>query len=78
MNNRREFLRGTAWMLGVAALGGCRSSIPFGDVDPITNFTVPPMSRIRVGVIGIGERGTWAVHRLSGLPGVDPVGWLDL
>lgn len=78
MNSRREFLRGTAWMLGVAALGGCRSSMPFGDVDPITNFTVPPMSRIRVGVIGIGERGTWAVHRLSGLPGVEIAALCDV
>ena len=78
MNNRREFLRGTAWMLGVAALGGCRSAMSFGDIDPITNFTVPPMSRIRVGVIGIGERGTWAVHRLSGLPGVEIAALCDV
>ena len=34
-------------------------------------FTVPPMKRIRVGVIGVGVRGAWAAKRLTMIPGVE-------
>jgi len=65
-------------MLGAAALGGCRSAAHFEGGNPGTNFAVPPMARIRVGVIGIGERGTWAVHRISALPGVEIAALCDV
>ena len=35
------------------------------------NFKVPPMSRIRVGVVGVGSRGFGAVKRLAKVPGVE-------
>ena len=41
-------------------------------------FAVPPMERIRVGFIGIGERGTTAVFRATGLPGVETAAMADL
>jgi predicted dehydrogenase len=42
------------------------------------NFAVPPMERIRVGFVGIGERGTTAVFRATGLPGVETAAMADL
>ena len=42
------------------------------------NFAAPPMERIRVGFIGIGERGTTAVFRATGLPGVETAAMADL
>ena len=37
------------------------------------NFRVPPMKRIRVGVVGVGYRGIGAVRRLVNVPGVELV-----
>ena len=42
------------------------------------NFAVPPMERIRVGFVGIGERGTTAVFRVSGIPGTETAALADL
>ena len=42
------------------------------------NFAAPPMERIRVGFIGIGERGTTAVFRATGLPSVETAAMADL
>ena len=75
--NRREFLSGTAWMLGAAALAGCALDKACGPTTSMCNFAVPPMKRIRVGFIGIGERGTAAVHRVSLLPGVETAALLS-
>ena len=75
--DRREFLRGTGWMLAAAAAGGCVTH-GFDGAGTITNFAVPPMSRIRVGFIGLGERGTGAVRRVALLPGVETAALCDL
>ena len=42
------------------------------------NFAAPPMERIRVGFVGIGERGTTAVFRVSGIPGTETAALADL
>ena len=47
-------------------------------MESMCNFAVPPMERIRVGFIGIGERGTTAVFRATGLPGVETAALADL
>jgi len=83
MNNkdfdRRDFLKGTAWMLGAAAAGGCASrALNLGGTGSLTNFAVPPMSKIRVGYIGLGERGSWACHRVCMIPGVETAALCDL
>ena len=44
---------------------------PAGQPDAMSNFTVPPMEVIRVGFIGVGNRGLTAVKRVSGLPGIE-------
>ena len=71
---RRDFLKGSAWMLGLAAMSGCMvDKISVG--TPAANFRVPAMSKIRVGFIGIGNRGMdfimnlrWAYCLQNGLP----------
>ena len=47
-------------------------------METMCNFAAPPMDRIRVGFIGIGERGTTAVFRATGLPGVETAAMADL
>ena len=83
--DRREFLTGSGWMLGAALAGGCavgrapgeaRAAAPVG--RSMANFAAPPMERVRVGYIGLGERGTWACHRVSGIPGVETAALCDL
>ena len=73
-NSRREFLKGTAWM-GVAAMAaGCISkgnALGFGAGGSMHGFRVAPMKRVRVGVIGVGSRGTPAVQRIAQIPGCE-------
>ena len=76
--NRRDFLAGTAWMLGAAALAGCAIDKACAGAANMCNFAVKPMKRIRVGFIDIGERGTAAVRRVSLLPGIETAALCDL
>ncbi|MBQ7721271.1 MAG: Gfo/Idh/MocA family oxidoreductase [Kiritimatiellae bacterium] len=41
------------------------------ETTPMANFAVPPMETIRVGFIGVGNRGHTAVRRVSELPGIE-------
>ena len=76
---RRDFLKGAAWMAVVAFAAGCRiDRLCFGEGGSMQGFALSPMKRIRVGFVGIGSRGTPAVHRVSMLPGVDIVALCDL
>ena len=71
--NRRNFLKGTAWM-GVAALaGGCLADgfRICGRDGSMQGFAAPPMKRVRVGLIGLGSRGMAAALRLPKIPGVE-------
>ena len=76
--NRREFLKSTAWMGAAAMVAGCRlNRFGFGEGGQMQNFALKPMKRVRVGFIGIGGRGSPAVHRISMIPGVDIVALCD-
>ena len=76
--NRRDFLKGTAWMGATAALAGCQlNRLGFGAGGQMQNFALKPMKRVRVGFVGIGGRGTGAVHRVSMIPGVEVVALCD-
>ena len=66
--NRREFMELAGGFAALSAMQGCASGRFFGGATAMSNFAVPPMEKIRIGYIGIGERGTWAVHRVSGIP----------
>ena len=71
--DRREFLKGTAWMAAVAAAGspfaGCMSLC--SRTQGMGNFACAPMKRIRLAFIGVGERGGAAVHRVVRIPGCE-------
>ena len=82
--SRREFLKGTAWM-GVAAMAAghmaaqAAESRPCSAVGaPMHGFRVAPMKRVRVGVIGVGSRGTPAVHRIAQIPGCEVTAISDI
>ena len=76
--SRREFLKGGAWMGAAAFIAGCKlDRLGFGEGGVMQNFAVKPMKRVRVGFVGIGGRGTGAVHRVSMIPGVDIVALCD-
>ena len=77
--NRRDFLKGTAWMGATAAMAGCVSSAAkICSPGAMTSFAVPALKRVRVGICGLGMRGPGAVHRLAAIPGVDVVALCDL
>ncbi len=79
--DRRDFLKGTAWMGFAALAGGCQlNRLGFGEGGTMQDFVYAKLAgkRIRVGFVGIGSRGSGAVHRVSMIPGVDVVALCDL
>ena len=80
-SNRRDFLKGAAWMGAVAMASGCMSDALKlnGAVGaPMQGFALKPMKKVRVAVIGLGVRGATAVHRLVMIPGTEIVCVCDL
>ena len=82
--SRRDFLKGTAWM-GVAAMAAGHMAAQAAENRPgnaagapMHGFRVAPMKRIRVGVIGVGARGTPAVHRIAQIPGCEVTAISDI
>ncbi len=79
-SNRRDFLKGAAWFGAAALAGGCQlNRLGFGEGGTMQNFVYRKLAgkRIRVGFVGIGGRGSGAVHRISMIPGVDIVALCD-
>ena len=80
-SNRRDFLKGAAWMGAVAMASGCMSDALKlnGAVGaPMQGFALKPMKKVRVAVIGLGVRGATAVHRIAMIPGTEVVCVCDL
>ena len=83
--DRREFMKGTAW-IGAVALAAGRVAAAVGERLPsnlsnsssMAGFAAPPMKRIRLAFIGIGERGSAAVRRVCRIPGCEIVALCDL
>ena len=76
--DRREFLKGTAWMGAAAFAAGCQlDRLGFGRGGQMQNFALKPMKRVRVAFVGVGNRGTAAVHRVSMIPGLEIVAICD-
>ena len=62
--DRRQFLKGAALLGAAAAAGGCADTgLGFGGGGSMAGFSVPPMERIRVGIVGCGGRGTGGAKR---------------
>ena len=77
--NRREFLKGTAWMGAAAVAAGCAcDKVLAGTGGSMQGFACKPLKRIRVGVVGCGSRGRGAIHRLAIIPGVEVAALCDL
>ena len=78
MQSRREFLRGTAWMGAAAFAAGCTSpGFGLGEGGAMHGFRMKPMKRVRIGIVGLGSRGSWAMRRMSNVPGIDIVAICD-
>ena len=78
-SNRREFLKAVGGVSALGALAGCAVDRPaLCGAGTMTGFKCAPMDRIRIGFIGVGERGSAAVHRCSVFPRVETAAVCDL
>ena len=78
--NRRDFLKGTAWMGAAAMVAGCQMNrFGFGQGGRMQDYAFQGLKgrTVRVGFVGVGQRGTAAVHRVSMIPGVEIVALCD-
>ena len=77
--DRRGFLQGTAWMGLAAVAAGCQFDRMFcSGGAPMAGFVAPKLKRIRIGFVGVGSRGTYALKRLALFPGVDVAAVCDI
>jgi hypothetical protein len=77
--NRREFLKGTAWMGAAAVAAGCvAEDMKIASGGAMQGYAAPALKKVRVGVAGLGMRGPGAVHRLSSIPGVEVAALCDI
>lgn len=87
--DRKEFLKitGLASMAGIGVLAGCSTREGDGK-SPFTlnhnqkfnmsGYAAPKLETVRIGIIGIGNRGSGAVRRLSRIEGAEIVGLCDV
>ena len=79
MTDRRDFLKGTAWMGLATVVAGCQfTRMGFGTGAPMAGFAAPPLKRVRIGFVGVGARGTHALKRLAMFPTVDVAAICDV
>lgn len=83
MMNRRAFLEklaGTGGAAAMLALQGCASFAPWQGRRhaSMMGFRAEPLEKVRVGLIGLGNRGSGAVKRLARIPGVEITALCDL
>ena len=75
MSNRRDFLKGVSLAVGTGAIfGGCTtgqfSSIGAGGFN-MSGFCAPKIPTVRIGFVGLGNRGPGAVKRMMHVEGVE-------
>lgn len=82
--DRRNFMKSTLAASAAAGLSACSKepqTSPKGwtvtGSPSVMNLTVPAMDRVRVGLIGVGERGSGFVTRFCNIDGVDIVAICD-
>lgn len=85
--NRREFLQQTvrlglgasvAGMIAGESVAGAATPPASGSRFNMTGYAAPRLDLVRIGIIGLGNRGTMAVKRLANLEGIAIVGICDL
>jgi hypothetical protein len=74
--DRRGFLKAAAWAGGAAGLlsqSGCRAFAGFPERkgQSMAGFCADPLEKVRIGLLGVGHRGSGAVRRLASIPGVE-------
>ena len=75
---RREFLTGAGFAALAMACGGCASGVKLFGGGSMSGYAAPKLKRVRVGVVGVGSRGTYALKRLSFMPGVEVTAFCDI
>src|SRR5665647_3871572 len=88
--NRRNFLRNTLLGTGLLATGfaGHASSLSDEPTEKskgnrskqrfnMSGYAAPKLDKVRIGFIGLGQRGPGAVERMSYIEGVEIVGLCD-
>ena len=78
-SNRREFIKGAAWMGAAAAVVGCSTTkgFGFGDGGSMATYADSPFRKLRVGIIGLG-RGQAGVNGFNVIPGCEITAICDL
>ncbi|QNF32864.1 Gfo/Idh/MocA family oxidoreductase [Adhaeribacter swui] len=89
-NNRREFLKlaglagvslaGTGLITSCASSGSAATSMGKNHRQQfnMSNYAAPKIETVRIGFIGLGQRGPGAVKRISYMDGVDIKGLCDI
>ena len=78
--DRREFIKGTAWMGAVAAASGCMtrgSGCGTESGGTMATYADKPFAKLRVGIIGLG-RGAAAYGSFPVIPGCEVSAICDL
>ena len=76
--NRREFLKGTAWMGAAAFAAGCQlNRWGFGAGGNMATYADKPFWKLRVGIVGLG-RGQAGVNGFNAIPGCEITAVCDL
>ena len=79
--NRRGFISNTLALGATVAAAGCvnaRSKFTGFSGAPMQGFADRPLEKVRVGIAGVGYRGTDAVNCISQLPNTDVVALCDI
>ena len=76
--DRREFLKGTAWMGAAAVAVGCTTQgFGFGEGGKMATYADKPFKKLRVGIVGLG-RGQAGVNGFNAIPGCEITAICDL
>ena len=71
--DRRSFLKNAAFAaLAAEAATGCKGlGCAGGASASMLGFAAPKLDRVRIGFVGVGNRGTYAVKRIAIIPGAE-------
>ncbi len=75
---RRDFLKTATIATTAVGLAGCQSTNLLAGSVNMANFSANKLSKIRIGIVGLGNRGSGAVSRLSKIRDVEIVALCDL
>ncbi|GAB1072584.1 MAG: Gfo/Idh/MocA family oxidoreductase [Shewanella algae] len=73
--DRRSFLKATVATAAASALAGCAANAGSSALAPkasgrsVMGLVVPKMAEVRVGLIGVGERGVGFIHHFNNIEG---------